>query len=155
MVLKKEQVISDTLEDGKLMAVRHANGRDWWVLKRTAFTSKYYKFLLSPNGVSVVDTQQIGEPLRTGLGQAIFSPNGQYYAQIHAISFNEGTYIDIYNFDRCLGELHQIERIHYSENAGSAGAAFSPNSRYLYISCLLYTSPSPRDRTRSRMPSSA
>ena len=31
-------------------------------------------------------------------------------------------------------------------------------SRYLstpYIYCLLYTSPSPRDRTRSRMPSSA
>ena len=25
----------------------------------------------------------------------------------------------------------------------------------LYVSCLLYTSPSPRDRTRSRMPSSA
>ena len=28
----------------------------------------------------------------------------------------------------------------------------SPN---LYYNCLLYTSPSPRDRTRSRMPSSA
>ena len=28
------------------------------------------------------------------------------------------------------------------------------NSEYYYI-CLLYTSPSPRDRTRSRMPSSA
>ena len=26
---------------------------------------------------------------------------------------------------------------------------------YVYIDCLLYTSPSPRDRTRSRMPSSA
>ena len=25
----------------------------------------------------------------------------------------------------------------------------------LYVACLLYTSPSPRDRTRSRMPSSA
>ena len=25
----------------------------------------------------------------------------------------------------------------------------------IYITCLLYTSPSPRDRTRSRMPSSA
>ena len=25
----------------------------------------------------------------------------------------------------------------------------------LYMACLLYTSPSPRDRTRSRMPSSA
>ena len=29
------------------------------------------------------------------------------------------------------------------------------NSNYDYIICLLYTSPSPRDRTRSRMPSSA
>ena len=27
--------------------------------------------------------------------------------------------------------------------------------RSLFLSCLLYTSPSPRDRTRSRMPSSA
>ena len=26
---------------------------------------------------------------------------------------------------------------------------------YLHYTCLLYTSPSPRDRTRSRMPSSA
>ena len=30
-----------------------------------------------------------------------------------------------------------------------------PGSGPLYILCLLYTSPSPRDRTRSRMPSSA
>ena len=29
------------------------------------------------------------------------------------------------------------------------------NPRQLHIVCLLYTSPSPRDRTRSRMPSSA
>ena len=33
----------------------------------------------------------------------------------------------------------------------STGALYS----YLYATCLLYTSPSPRDRTRSRMPSSA
>ena len=32
---------------------------------------------------------------------------------------------------------------------------FSGNQKYLYLPCLLYTSPSPRDRTRSRMPSSA
>ena len=31
-----------------------------------------------------------------------------------------------------------------------------PDNRNVeYITCLLYTSPSPRDRTRSRMPSSA
>ena len=30
-----------------------------------------------------------------------------------------------------------------------------PDERAQYEACLLYTSPSPRDRTRSRMPSSA
>ena len=33
--------------------------------------------------------------------------------------------------------------------------SFSADLMDIYNSCLLYTSPSPRDRTRSRMPSSA
>ena len=35
---------------------------------------------------------------------------------------------------------------------GKGVQSFGPG---LYVLCLLYTSPSPRDRTRSRMPSSA
>ena len=35
------------------------------------------------------------------------------------------------------------------------GLAFTSEARSWYGTCLLYTSPSPRDRTRSRMPSSA
>ena len=34
-----------------------------------------------------------------------------------------------------------------------AAASGKPPTRFIF--CLLYTSPSPRDRTRSRMPSSA
>ena len=37
-------------------------------------------------------------------------------------------------------------------NVASIGSVFG---KALYKACLLYTSPSPRDRTRSRMPSSA
>ena len=33
--------------------------------------------------------------------------------------------------------------------------SINPNLRSMITDCLLYTSPSPRDRTRSRMPSSA
>ena len=36
-----------------------------------------------------------------------------------------------------------------------AAMRFDETKGYKFISCLLYTSPSPRDRTRSRMPSSA
>ena len=53
------------------------------------------------------------------------------------------------------GILNSPEIVHYSNSA-----CFLPDDRIFLEStpsqtCLLYTSPSPRDRTRSRMPSSA
>ena len=41
--------------------------------------------------------------------------------------------------------LHNVKQVDYND----------PISDLIYKDCLLYTSPSPRDRTRSRMPSSA
>ena len=48
----------------------------------------------------------------------------------------------------------------FKEKIGTADAIFTLNSTVKYFvdrgsSCLLYTSPSPRDRQKSRMPSSA
>ena len=44
----------------------------------------------------------------------------------------------------------------WSESAARAlSAAGATKGDYIHISCLLYTSPSPRDRQKSRMPSSA
>eukprot|EP00657_Telonema_sp_P-1_P000108 TRINITY_DN10190_c0_g1_i1.p1 TRINITY_DN10190_c0_g1~~TRINITY_DN10190_c0_g1_i1.p1 ORF type:complete len:103 (-),score=48.52 TRINITY_DN10190_c0_g1_i1:123-431(-) len=37
----------------------------------------------------------------------------------------------------------------------SLNSSWEPIVRAIFTPCLLYTSPSPRDRTRSRMPSSA
>ena len=132
VTLKKQTILSDTLCSGKVQAVKHANGRDWWVLKRREFSSKYYTMLLNPEGLSVVDTQIVGDSLRTGLGQATFSPDGIFYAQYHTVSTQVGQFIDIYSFDRCSGQLTQLERIHYNDGAGSGGVAISPNSRFLY-----------------------
>ena len=54
--------------------------------------------------------------------------------------------------DRLMTDVLKIELIQMMENAGRNLARLCIE-RYLH--CLLYTSPSPRDRTRSRMPSSA
>ena len=48
----------------------------------------------------------------------------------------------------------------FSGTGVSAGGSFDPatagvGTHVITYTCLLYTSPSPRDRTRSRMPSSA
>ena len=57
---------------------------------------------------------------------------------------------------KLLREAQESDR----ESAAMHGWDYDPNSTYydassLYNDCLLYTSPSPRDRQKSRMPSSA
>ena len=62
-------------------------------------------------------------------------------------------------FDTATGKLAQS----MNDNKKVRSLAFSPDGTLLFAGgkndtskiCLLYTSPSPRDRTRSRMPSSA
>ena len=52
-----------------------------------------------------------------------------------------------------IGFLGVFQLVNYSVNSIDVSAE---RTKINYItSCLLYTSPSPRDRTRSRMPSSA
>ena len=55
------------------------------------------------------------------------------------------------------GKPEQLERIRSNvENGGQIGLLVANDLKGALIrACLLYTSPSPRDRTRSRMPSSA
>jgi len=49
-----------------------------------------------------------------------------------------------------------LATLNISISPSSPDVAFLAGERWgLYRNCLLYTSPSPRDRTRSRMPSSA
>ena len=55
-------------------------------------------------------------------------------------------------FDRLRWEQLILPRELKSRNVDLL-YTFSPSD--IYFACLLYTSPSPRDRTRSRMPSSA
>ena len=72
----------------------------------------------------------------------VFGPSGSgkgTIAKALALKLN-WNYLDSGLLYRCFAFLH-------SENIENISESFS--------SCLLYTSPSPRDRTRSRMPSSA
>ena len=48
----------------------------------------------------------------------------------------------------------RVNAVHFSPGARTAWHSHALGQT-LYVTCLLYTSPSPRDRTRSRMPSSA
>ena len=54
-----------------------------------------------------------------------------------------------------LLSIEGVKQVHFFQNVITISARFDVEPEELHRACLLYTSPSPRDRQKSRMPSSA
>ncbi|MFZ4544583.1 MAG: hypothetical protein ACOYOA_11070, partial [Saprospiraceae bacterium] len=88
-VIKKNVVVHpDTIAFGKMTAVRHGNGRDWWIIVPRMFQNRYIKILLTNSGIEGPFFQDIGLVNENdyGTGQAVFTPDGTKY--IHFDRFN-------------------------------------------------------------------
>ncbi len=136
VVAKNQVVIDDTLGLGKLTAVRHANGRDWWMVVHEMVSKKYHRILITPDGVSSLGLASTPYTIQgeEGVGQSVFSPDGSIFARVNSVSFELGQFLEIYDFDRCTGYLAPKTKVHYDDDALSTGVAISPNSRFLYVS---------------------
>lgn len=134
-VLEKDHLVMEGvyLHWGQITACRHANGRDWWILLCESDSNRYYRYLLTPEGLEEHGIQEIGIPVPIGAGQAVFSPDGTKYARLDLVDLESGGYIDIYDFDRCEGFLSNQIQINYIDSSGAGGLAFSPNSKFLYV----------------------
>jgi hypothetical protein len=129
---RKVSVLKDTLDLGKLTTVRHANGRDWWMPVFENNSNRFYIFLIDPSGVRLHHTQTIGDTIIDGVGQAVFSPDGNRYVAHSNIGINNMYhFIHTYHFDRCTGILSKPQSMHY-KIYGWGGVAISPNSKWLY-----------------------
>ncbi|NUO00981.1 MAG: PKD domain-containing protein [Saprospiraceae bacterium] len=137
---KNQALITDTFHKGKLVATRHANGRDWWILVRRYGTNLYYKVILSVNGLINLGIQSSGNAIPSNsIGQAVFSPDGSKYANVHIAGYaGDPIYVSIYDFDRCSGTLSNSIQFTYADTAWCAGIAISPNNRFLYVSSFRY-----------------
>ena len=127
---KNQILISDSLNAGKITAVRHANGRDWWVFCHKVNTNSFYRLLVTPNGVSVDGTQSVGVVRPKDVGQVCFSPDGSKFAYYWG-QFNQD--LEVFDFDRCTGLYSNPVHILINDANTMGGVAFSPNSRFLYV----------------------
>ena len=133
VTLKNQPIIQDTISFGQFTACRHANGRDWWLITAQFPTNGFYKLLLTPDGLSVHDLQNIGLTFisiyyQDYSSQAVFSPDGTKYIRTTAGGFM------VYDFDRCSGVLSDYKFISVSGSYSIVGASVSPNSKYFYMS---------------------
>lgn len=127
-------ILGDTFNSCALQAVRHANGRDWWVLAPEFNGNCYYKILLDPTGISILDKQCIGSHWgRYGGGSAHFSNDGTKYVR-SSIEYG----LNVFDFDRCSGLLSNARHI----PIGPQGAflinnmTLSPSGRFAYYHTL-------------------
>lgn len=130
------------LSKTQMMACRHSNGVDWWLLKQAHDTNMVYRFLVTNDSVYNFGTQGFAEPHFTKFdmaGQSMFNQQGTKFATV-CIGVNE---LFIADFDRCTGQLdfpkvinianHQYHPLDTTQDTQPAGLCFSPNSQFLYI----------------------
>jgi hypothetical protein len=129
-VIEKDVVLTDTDDYMPgITAVRHGNGRDWWVVSPSYDTKRTYLFLLDPTGVHgpyVQETPNIGGT--ESAGQIAFSPNGAWYAESSCMN-----QVRLARFDRCAGVFYDFQATPMDSNY-AAGVVFSPNSEVFYFS---------------------
>jgi len=112
-----------------MAAVRHANGRDWWLLVHKYTNDEYIEYLINTNGISVPYSQHIGAGFNTLdiLGGMTFSQDGSKLS-----TCGVGNLLEVFDFDRCSGILSNIIAI--DNVSGLYSCSFSPNGKVLYAS---------------------
>jgi len=132
---KKSRIFyNDTVQMSAMCPVRHANGRDWWLVKPSIDRNEMINFLIKDTTISLFNIERIDTALYNGYTQACFSSNGKYYAKVTIDQDSVGTIIDLLQFDRCSGKFTYLKKYEIPNSALALGGCFSPNSRFLYVS---------------------
>ena len=130
---KNTILLTDSLIPGKITGCKHANGRDWWIFVHQFHTGNIYKYLITPLGIQGPWVQDLFTYRDIGIGQVVFSPQGDKFSY-----YDPYDDLDIWDFDRCTGDFSNFVHIEIDDTAYSAGVAFSPSGRFLYVSSDRY-----------------
>ena len=131
-VLSKNNILLDgDLEP--FAAVRHGNGRDWWIVAPEHGTARYHRFMLSPAGFSPDEVQEIGPAMGCKrIGTSAFSPNGLRYGR------QQNCQTTVLDFDRCTGQFSSPIVFNTAAHTfGGGGIGFSPDGSRLYTTSQL------------------
>lgn len=130
---KNNVLLQEPLIAGGLGAVKHANGRDWWVLSHRMESNEFVFFLLTPQGFQGPWYQAIGSHINGSGPGATFSMQGDRLAYGQYASG-----LDILDFDRCTGLLSNARNTTFSDGAFFRMAQFAPDGAKLYVPGGIY-----------------
>lgn len=136
VIMKNEVLRMGLAAEGALAAIKHGNGRDWWIVIPQEYVNVYNFYLLTPDTILGPFTQNwedgtASEYVKTGWN-IVFSPDGKKFGRVTlSTGFNR---IFLYDFDRCTGTLSNPQVIKVNDpDVYASWAGISPNSRFLYF----------------------
>ena len=138
-VIEKNILLLDFEIGEKMHAVKHGNGRDWWLImgKRIEvevgdddfYDNIFTRFLISTDGLSGPFYQDYGpdmdENSTSSVGQMIFARDG------NKMVFTREQELVLYDFDRCSGEFSNYTSIHVEDY--TYGVSISPDATKIYV----------------------
>ncbi len=131
VVLKNKTCLQGRLSYGEVTAVKHGNGRDWWLPIPEETGNKIFMLLCNKDSFYLHHTESVGSNWgNSGSFQAAFSPDGSHYAR-----YNRYYGLYLYDFDRCDGTLSNLRflPLHTTTQGLRSGVGFSPDNRLLYF----------------------
>jgi PKD repeat protein len=132
-LVSKDQVLLEGCFQ-RAVACRHSNGRDWWILLADNLQNRFYRWLLTPNGLEGPVEQEIENPtIGNDVQWGIINPAWtEFSANGSKLLINQTERVTVvYDFDRCTGLLSNLVSLPRN-SLYNFSAVFSPNGNYLY-----------------------
>lgn len=128
---EKNKPLSNELV-GRLTAIPHRNGRDYWVLTHQWNSNAFLVYPLTPTGLGKADTIRIGSVIKEAYGILKASPDGRKLAcSSRGVSAQP---FDLYDFDPATGAI--TNHVNLGNLRVAYGISFSPDNTKLYISTM-------------------
>jgi hypothetical protein len=127
-VVSKNNILLDG-DLGSFSAVRHGNGRDWWIVMPEFGNKIWHAFILSPEGIAPQTPSNValGVPGCEKHMETNISPDGSKIANWGDCK------VTVLDFDRCSGVFDNLLELSAPTHwIPGGGVAFSPSGRYLY-----------------------
>lgn len=140
MTSSNNVLLKDSIWYGNINAVRHGNGRDWWVISGKHLSDTIYTWLVLEDTILGPIGQKKGMiyPGGQAANQTAFNQIGDQFAIGYVYQSGNIKKLLLSDFNRCTGELTNgiFLTMQDSGNWGSGifGLEFSPSGQYLYAS---------------------
>ncbi len=127
----------------KIAAIKHQNGRDYWIVTHGFGAEKggnFYVYLLTDSLNTVPVISKVGlqedyddndfQSYNNEAGYMVASPDGSKLAQV----INYDGYVELFDFDNATGKVSNARNSTPGVIKGPYGIAFSPDGSKLYVS---------------------